>query len=419
MGTGTNFTRSFSVGDRITLRSDQSRMVTEVIDDTNLIIDTPFDSDVAQTVGFGRVGALFNSGYVGIGTTTPASALAVDGRVTITSRSTDYYGLGLDVRKRGNFGGVTESVWQGTELGFHSFMGWDGTKYGRGAYALSVAAENFEVGKHGSKYQIATTALGANDSFVHMTVNPFGNIGIGTEDPHASLHVYKSPTAGTISSAGINIIGNGTLFKNSFSVGDKFVANGELKVITAISDHTNLTINSPYLSDLIAGTSYARVGAIFEAGNVGVGLTNPDQKFVVYNGSTTGSYTTGGWAHSSDLRLKHNIFPIDGALNKILKLRGVEYKFKNDFENKTQLGFIAQEVEPIFPEVVSTDGTGFKSMIYGNLVAPLVESVKTIYKQVVDIQRHNDTQDHQIASLIADNAQKYQTIKILKMKILN
>ncbi|WP_413290822.1 tail fiber domain-containing protein [Bdellovibrio sp. HCB337] len=120
----------------------------------------------------------------------------------------------------------------------------------------------------------------------------------------------------------------------------------------------------------------------FFEGKLGIGTNGPDEKLVVYNGSTYGRYTTSGWTHSSDVRLKTDIQPLNDSLNKILQLDGVSYKFKSDPEGKKQVGFIAQEVEPIFPEVVTTDKDGMKSMIYSNLVAPLVESVKALYAKI-------------------------------------
>lgn len=124
-------------------------------------------------------------------------------------------------------------------------------------------------------------------------------------------------------------------------------------------------------------------------GNVGIGTTTPDERLVVFNGTTTGKYTSTGWTHSSDVRLKHDIKPLQRSLEKILELRGVEYKFNSDSKNSTQIGFIAQEVEPIFPEVVQTDKNGFKSMVYANLVAPIIESIKIIFSDVQSLKAEN------------------------------
>jgi hypothetical protein len=97
----------------------------------------------------------------------------------------------------------------------------------------------------------------------------------------------------------------------------------------------------------------------------------------VYNGTSTGKYTTGGWTHSSDKRLKENIAPIsEKALNKALKLTGVRYNFINEPEKKWHIGFIAQEVEELFPELVNTDIDGTKGLAYGQFSAIIIEAMK-------------------------------------------
>ncbi len=124
-------------------------------------------------------------------------------------------------------------------------------------------------------------------------------------------------------------------------------------------------------------------------GNVGIGTTNPTDKLEVYNGTTTGKYTTSGWTHSSDMRLKHDIQKLEGVLEKLLKLRGVSFTFNNDPENKTQIGLIAQEVEKEFPELVVTDAEGYKSIAYGNMTAVLTEGIKEQQSQINELKAEN------------------------------
>lgn len=76
----------------------------------------------------------------------------------------------------------------------------------------------------------------------------------------------------------------------------------------------------------------------------------------------------------SDARLKTDIEPIDGALEKILSLRGVT--FTRIADGSEAIGVIAQEVERVFPQAVTTDEDGYKAVAYASLVAPLIEAVK-------------------------------------------
>ena len=134
-------------------------------------------------------------------------------------------------------------------------------------------------------------------------------------------------------------------------------------------------------------------------GDVAIGTTNATAKFHVYNGSTTGRYTTSGWVHTSDRRLKRDIEPLESSLTKILELEPVEYIFKDDEKNTQQIGFIAQDVEPLFPEVVQTDDLGFKSMVYSNLVAPVVGAIQELYQQINTLLEITDENKRDIASL--------------------
>ena len=75
---------------------------------------------------------------------------------------------------------------------------------------------------------------------------------------------------------------------------------------------------------------------------------------------------------------------------KVLAMKGVYYNWRtedfpeNKFSDKHQVGFIAQELEKILPEVVSTDSKGFKSVMYGHVVALLVEAIKDLESQLVE-----------------------------------
>lgn len=95
-----------------------------------------------------------------------------------------------------------------------------------------------------------------------------------------------------------------------------------------------------------------------------------------------GSAEADSFLYTSDKKLKTNIKTLPDALDKIMQLRGVTFDWKENGESK--VGLIAQEVEEVFPEMVSTDkNTGLKAVEYGNLVAPLIEAIKA---QQVEIE---------------------------------
>jgi len=82
----------------------------------------------------------------------------------------------------------------------------------------------------------------------------------------------------------------------------------------------------------------------------------------------------------SDETLKKNIATIDNPIDKIMQLRGVTFNWKKD--DKAGVGVIAQEVERVYPELVTTTNDGTKAVQYSNLVAPLIEAVKAQQKEI-------------------------------------
>jgi len=85
--------------------------------------------------------------------------------------------------------------------------------------------------------------------------------------------------------------------------------------------------------------------------------------------SSHGSHGSHSNHSSSDRRLKKNIQEIPDALEKIQKLNGIIFEWKENDEK--DIGLVAQNVEKVFPELVSADEkTGLKSLQYQNLVAP-------------------------------------------------
>ena len=101
------------------------------------------------------------------------------------------------------------------------------------------------------------------------------------------------------------------------------------------------------------------------------------------NGSTITA--NGTFNNTSDERLKENVKPIQNALADICQLEGVTFDWKDTGVHGQ--GFIAQQVEPIIPEIVKTDeDDGMKSINYVGLIGHLVEAIKTQQTQIDDLK---------------------------------
>ena len=103
--------------------------------------------------------------------------------------------------------------------------------------------------------------------------------------------------------------------------------------------------------------------------------TNGDMKLA-------GAFTAGGKITAySDKRLKTNIRDIENPLSGILRAKGVLYD-RLDNDSKDQIGFLAQDLEEIFPELVITGLDGIKSVNYQAMTAILVEAIKEQQLQI-------------------------------------
>ncbi len=154
-----------------------------------------------------------------------------------------------------------------------------------------------------------------------------------------------------------------------------------------------------------SGTSVSDNNLIVE-GNVGIGTVSPTYRLQLSVDSAA-KPGTNTWTIASDERLKKNIKTLEGALDKMLRLHGVTFEWKEPEKqgNLTgeQMGLIAQEVEKVFPQWVKTDAQGYKDLTVGGFEALTAEAIR-------ELQLEND-------ELKAKNIELEARIKAIETKL--
>ncbi|MBL0266213.1 MAG: tail fiber domain-containing protein [Leptospiraceae bacterium] len=271
--------------------------------------------------------AYYTAGNVGIGTSAPANTLDVGGSLSVTGGSSSYLQF------------INPNVSASLKSWRISNQGGNGDLY-------------FD------KYADSSTYLRTSMFIAGNT----GNVGIGTTSPSYPLQI----------SGDISVTNNGVLrFGSAGAVGFTSGTN-VLSIGGGVTGR--VVICNGNASSCDTGINVINSGG---ANFVGIGTTTPSQLLTV-NG--TAGNSTGVWVNNSDERLKKNIQPLGNFLEKLTELRPVTFEWKdpkklNAKEGK-HIGFIAQEVEKVFPYWVDTDKDGMKWLSMEGVNAAFVQSFK-------------------------------------------
>ena len=140
---------------------------------------------------------------------------------------------------------------------------------------------------------------------------------------------------------------------------------------TTVTDGARLTVNSSIA--ITNGTYFRRA------------YQSSDQNLYFSNGTNQAYLSSAGsWTNASDARLKTNIRDIEHGLNTVLATQPRHYE-RIDV-NGTYIGFVAQELQTVIPEVVSGDPDTQLGVDYGALVAVAFKSIQELSAQVTALQ---------------------------------
>ena len=343
-----------------------------------------------------------SAGNVGIGTTSPETALEVEGNGTVasfTNANTSNSDTGIKIvgGRNANTAGNTAYL---DLANFDENEGDDGTEFVMGRVAGGMNDFDGQTG-----FLQFFTNSGA-DLSEKMRIDKNGNVGIGTTEPNAKLEVDGSVHMGGFTESDEDEWPKFTWLRNTINDWDE----GLIKQSSAkgafgkggfgihFDDSKEFSLVTSKWTT-VASFDGATKNAYF-AGNVGIGTTEPNYLLDV-NGTISGTGVAGAL---SDARHKNTIENLKYGLDEVLQLRPVNFmwnaeKVADHGMSGVQLGLIAQEVEGILPEVVLTapDQSQTKSIKYSALIPPMIQAIK-------DLEARDRALQQQIAELRAELA---------------
>jgi hypothetical protein len=252
-----------------------------------------------------------------------------------------------------------------------------------GAYAhVRSAADTGSSGDSGT-FVWSDYSGSSTNQFMSAGVNQFlvragGGVGINTVpyNPEAELTIQGSATAG---SSNADIV----LLPRNSSYGFNLSVSGTMQSDAAFAIETT-------------ANNFAKVFAIDAPGNVTVSQGN-----LTLAGAAAQAYKPGGgtWAMPSDARLKRDVQPLEHVLDRLLHLRGVTFEYANPDHGLhpagRHTGFIAQEVQEVFPEWIGDTPDGYLTVGPKGFEAITVEALREL----------RDEKDGEIAVLRAELAE--------------
>ena len=218
-----------------------------------------------------------------------------------------------------------------------------------------------------------------------VTVLKNGNTGIGTVNPFTKLHVSAGSSGSTSSYYPFVVENSGNAYINLLSPNNN--ESGILFGKPFAPEHGGIIYdNDGNLDGFQFRTNGNNAKMVITAtGEVGIATIAPTEKLHVM-----GNVKANAYLNNSDIRYKESIEPLQNSLEKLLQLQGVNYYFKKEFQydgnDKKQVGFIAQEVEKIIPELIHTNNEGYKAIEYSKLTALLTEAIKEQQKQIEQLK---------------------------------
>ena len=232
---------------------------------------------------------------------------------------------------------------------------------------------SFAIGRHAKANHLGTFVFNNNlGDFSSTANNQFliqadGGVGIGTNTPNALLDVSGN------AHFALNV-GIGTTTPLT-----KLHVQGSLHLSGTTQD-ISTDVGSNLQFGHFDGTTFTERMIIDGTGHVGINDSSPLYRLELPNIAVDGEgrARANRWDTYSSGRWKHNVVPIENALDKVLRMRGVMFDWNREHGGTHDIGFVAEEAGRVVPELVSweADGKNALGMAYDRVTALLVEAVK-------------------------------------------
>ena len=265
---------------------------------------------------------------------------------------------------------TTASGNSSTAMGYQTTASGDSsTAMGKQTIASDFAS--LVIGQYNSSgYSVTNNATSFN------TANTAFVIGNGTAS-NAKSDAFKVMFNGNTTISGDDLtIGNLSAFSGSFTQRSAIdvVAHSDGDLLTAYASGSS---GDRFNIELDTGNSLAKISS-----GGGYNLTLSSEGGTMNfesSGMGTGTYAfDGDVVVSSDARLKSNIISLGSTLPKLLQIDGKSYEIKG----KQKIGVLAQEIQKVFPELVSEDDNKMLAVNYQGLVPVLINALKEQQKEI-------------------------------------
>jgi hypothetical protein len=336
------------------------------------------------TIGRGR--NLTTDSNLGVGrdmlnSVTSGSYNTAIGADALRELTTGYNNLAIGANsQRRNIGGIANTAIGVNALQENQYGLWN-VAIGNHALRYNTAGDNAAVGSGALEFN---TTGNLNAAFGKDALK---NNSVGSNNTSVGVGSLLNSVSNNNTAMGTNSLKNTTGYSNTA------IGNAAGEIITTGNENTAIGATATFGANNLSNATAIGFGANASASN----------KIRLGNGSVTVIEGAVSFTAASDSRIKKNIVNSTYGLATVLKLRPVEYNLtSNDLK---QVGFIAQEVQKLVPEVVTgKEGDLSKGEIlgitYSNLVPVLTKAIQEQQKQIEDQNAKIAAQQKQIEELI-------------------